>query len=127
MIEVLKALNKWERRQFEYGSVDCCQFAGFIVNEITGRDYLVDFDYNSEDTANKIISANGDLIKTASLVLGPPTKNVTGLRDGCPVIVDLKGLQIMGIKLGLDAVCLLTKGLVRVPVSHALVGWDTYA
>ena len=126
MIEVLKALNKWERRQFEYGSVDCCQFAGFIVNEITGLDYLVDFDYNSEDTANKIISANGDLIKTASLVLGSPSKNVTGLRDGCPVIVEIKDLQIMGIKLGLDAVCLLTKGLVRVPVSHALVGWDTY-
>lgn len=126
MFSVLSSLNKWQRQTFQYGEVDCCQFAGFVAKDLTGKDYLSEFDYNSELSANEIISKNGDLIATASTVLGDPTDKVIKLRDGCPVIVDLKGIQIMGVKLGSDAVCLLTKGFVRVNLNNALVGWDIY-
>jgi hypothetical protein len=71
MINVLQALNKWERKDFDYGSVDCCQFAGFITKELTGKDYLADFHYNSESDAESIIKDFGDLEDTAASVLGP--------------------------------------------------------
>ena len=126
MIEVLKALNKWERREFDYGSVDCCQFAGFVVQELTGKDYLTDFDYNSEAAAEKIIASNGDLIATASTVLGQSTSDIESLPDGSPVIVDMEGRQAMGVKLASEAVCLLKKGLARVHRQHIIRGWNVW-
>lgn len=51
MPNVQTALNKWQRRQFSYGDADCCQFAAFIVNEMTGKDYASQFDYESEAQA----------------------------------------------------------------------------
>ena len=84
-LRVLQALNKWQRRDFDYGDADCCQFAGFVVKELTGKDYLADFDYTSEDEANQIIRSNGDLEATVSSVLGDSTKDIDSLPDGSPV------------------------------------------
>ncbi len=124
MIKVLQALNKWERKDFDYGSIDCCQFTGFIVKELTGKDYLVDFHYNSEEDAGTIINGFGDLIDTASSVLGNSTTDTDRLPDGSPVIVVLNGIQIMGVKLSDTAVCLVKKGMIRIPSDHIKVGWD---
>jgi len=124
VIKVLQALNKWERKDFDYGSVDCCQFTGFIVKELTGKDYLADFHYNSEDDAGTIINGFGDLIDTASSVLGNSTTDTDRLPDGSPVIVVLNGIQIMGVKLSDTAVCLVKKGMIRIPSDHIKVGWD---
>lgn len=124
MINVLKALNKWERKDFDYGSVDCCQFAGFVVKELTGKDYLADFDYNSEGDAGTIIDNFGDLIATASSVLGEPTQDISSLSDGSPVIVVLNEVQIMGVKLADAAVCLVKKGMIRIPSERIKAGWD---
>ena len=124
MIKVLQALNKWERKDFDYGSVDCCQFAGFIVKDLTGKDYLADFHYNSEEDAGTIINGFGDLIDTASSVLGNSTTDTDRLPDGSPVIVVLNGIQIMGVKLSDTAVCLVKKGMIRIPSDHIKVGWD---
>lgn len=120
-IRVLQALNKWEKRSFDYGSADCCQFAGFIVKELTGKDYLADFNYNSEDEAEKIIKSNGDLIKTASTVLGYPTDE--DLQDGSPVLVDLPTGQTMGIKLDNYVVCLVKNGFTKIPEEFIVAGW----
>lgn len=124
MIGVLGALNKWERKEFNYGTVDCCQFTGFIVKELTGKDYLEDFYYNSETDAGTIINSFGDLIDTASSVLGRPTTDIDSLPDGSPVIVIQHGMQIMGVKLSDTAVCLVKKGMIRIPSDHIKVGWD---
>jgi len=56
-LRILQALNKWQRRDFTYGDADCCQFAGFIVKELTGKDYLADFNYSSEEEAYEIKDA----------------------------------------------------------------------
>jgi hypothetical protein len=120
-IRVLQALNKWEKRRFDYGNADCCQFAGFIVKELTGKDYLTDFNYTCEDEAEKIIKSNGDLIKTASTVLGEPTKDE--LADGSPVLVDLPTGQTMGIKLDNYVVCLVKNGFIKIPEEFIVAGW----
>ena len=127
MISVLSALNKWERQAFRYGTVDCCQFAGFIVKELTGKDYLADFHYTSEADAESIIKGFGDLEDTAASVLGTPTEDIQSLKDGSPVIVKTPQGQVMGIKLGKTAVCLVQKGMIRIPEEHIATGWDVWA
>lgn len=124
MKEVLSALNKWRRQEFTYGSVDCCQFAGFIVKELTGKDYLSDFNYNSEGSALEIIAKNGDLVATASTVLGPISDNPKDLASGNPVIVLIDDLQIMGVKLQDRAVCLVRKGMIQISSDYIVAGWD---
>lgn len=120
-LHVMQALNKWEKRSFDYGDADCCQFAGFIVKELTGKDYLADFNYTSEDEAEEIIKSNGDLIKTASTVLGEPTDE--DLPDGSPVLVDLPEGLTMGIKLDDYVVCLVKKGFTKIPEHLIISGW----
>tara|TARA_B100001939_G_C16905983_1_gene602335 strand:- start:821 stop:1216 length:396 start_codon:yes stop_codon:yes gene_type:complete len=126
-LNVLQALNKWEKKDFDYGAVDCCQFAGFIVKELTGKDYLADFHYNSETDAESIIKDFGDLEDTAASVLGMPTEDIKSLKDGSPVIVKTPQGQVMGVKLGKTAVCLVHKGMIRIPEEHIASGWDVWA
>ena len=84
ILQIHQALNKWQKAEFDYGSVDCCQFAGFIVKELTGIDYLRDFAYESEQAAEQIIDGFGDLERTAASVLGAPTRDFESLADGSP-------------------------------------------
>jgi|TARA_R110000803_G_scaffold172096_1_gene235012 hypothetical protein len=123
-LKVLQALNRWEKKDFDYGSVDCCQFTGFIVKELTGKDYLADFYYNSEEDAESIVRDFGDLEDTAVSVLGYPTEDIQSLKDGSPVIVSLPGGKCMGIKLGAAAVCLVKKGFIKIPEQYISSGWD---
>ena len=123
-LRILQALNKWERREFTYGDADCCQFAGFIVKELTGKDYLADFNYNSEEEAYDIIKENGDLEDTVSTVLGESTGDIKGLEDGSPVLVVIPDNQLLGVKLGDHAICLTHKGLARLPSEYISLGWN---
>lgn len=125
-LKVLQALNKWEKRNFDYGDADCCQFAGFVVKELSGKDYLAGFDYNSEDEANQIIKSNGDLKDTVSSVLGEPTSDIDTLPDGSPVLLDLPEGSAMGIKLGKSAVGLVKKGMTKISNQHISVGWQAW-
>ena len=59
MPNVQTALNKWQRRQFNYGDADCCQFAAFIVNEMTGKNYASQFEYESEAQAEVLVGREG--------------------------------------------------------------------
>lgn len=122
-LEVLQALNKWKKRQFSYGDSDCCQFAGFVVQELTGEDYLESFEYNSEDVANKIISGHGDLKSTVCSVLGEPSDQ---LEDGDPCLVRLPYGELMGIKLGDSVVCLAKKGFVQIKPENIICGWNKW-
>ena len=125
-LQVLQALNKWQRRDFTYGDADCCQFTGFVVKELTGKDYLADFDYTSEDEAYQIIKSNGDLEATVSSVLGESTKDIDSLQDGSPVLLDLPEGSAMGIKFGKCAVGLVKKGMTKISDEHISVGWQVW-
>ena len=103
--------------------MDCCQFAGFIVKELTGKDYLADFNYNSEEDAYSIIKSNGDLEDTVSTVLGESTEDIDSIPDGSPVILKLPSGQLLGVKLSKEAVCLTQKGFIRMPSEYIAAGW----
>lgn len=118
--EVLKALNTWQRDDFAYGTTDCAQLAGHVAKELTGFDYLATFAYASETEANNIIEEHGDLRATVSSVLGEPVESVA---SGCPVLVELNGQQVLGVKLADSAACLTKKGLTQVDLRFVQCGW----
>jgi len=122
MSNVQTALNKWQRRQFNYGDADCCQFAAFIVNEMTGKDYSAAFEYDSEAQAEIIIGRKGKLVDLIQSVLGAPSDD---LKDGDPCVLDLPVIgQVCGIKYQGSVVCLTTKGMKQLPDRYLIQGWS---
>ena len=122
MPSVQMALNSWKRRQFEYGDADCCQFAAFIVKEMTGKDYISQFTYDSEEKANELIGSEGALVNLVGTVLGEPSDD---LKDGDPCVVDLPVIgQVCGIKYQSSVVCLTTKGMKQIPDRYLIHGWS---
>jgi len=122
MENVQTALNRWQRRQFNYGDADCCQFAAFIVNEITGKNYASQFKYNSEAQAESIISRKGKLVDLIESVLGEPSDD---LKDGDPCVLDLPIIgQVCGIKYQGSVVCLTAKGMKQLPDRYLVLGWS---
>lgn len=118
--QVYTALSRWKRRSFDYGDADCCQFAGFIVEQLTGVDYLRDFNYATEADAYSIIERNGSLRETVSTALGDPDDDLV---DGSPCLVQMKNDELLGIKLGDAIVCLTKKGMARVSFDNLICGW----
>jgi hypothetical protein len=121
-MEVLAALNKWQRRQFNYGDADCCQFTAFIVNELTGHDYTADFIYQSEQEADNIINKFKGLKALIVSILGEPSQQ---LKDGDPCLVNipLSG-ELMGVKLGSSIVALTQRGMIRIHERYLVCGWS---
>jgi len=121
-MKVYAALNKWKRRDFSYGDADCCQFAAFIVKELTGKDYSSEFSYSSEGEAEALIAQKGELVDFIGGILGKPSFE---LEDGDPCIVNLPIVgQVCGVKLSNHIVCLTEKGMVRVPDRYLVAGWS---
>ena len=119
---VLQALNSWRRRQFEYGDSDCCQFVAHVLLELTGKDYIHAFGYNSEKGAEEILAEHGGMERLVSFALQTLPSEDFG--DGDPVIVDLPIIgEAMGIKFGTEAVCLTKKGMARVSERYIIKGW----
>lgn len=120
--DVLRAINKWQRSEFRYGTKDCCQFAAFIVNELTGKDYSADFDYDSEEQAQQIVEEHGDLVGLFTDILGEDDQDVF---DGSPCIAFIHGIgQFAGIKYKDSVICVTKNGIARVPNSNIIAGWN---
>ena len=121
-MKVYAALNKWKRREFSYGDADCCQFAAFIVKELTGKDYSEHFKYESEAQAEVLIGREGELVDFIGSILG---KASSDLKDGDPCIVDIPMIgQVCGIKLSDNVVCLTEKGMTQIPDRYLVAGWS---
>ena len=121
-LETIKAFNEWEKRQFEYGNADCCQFVSFVVKHLSGTDYAKDFEYYSEKDALKLINEFGGLKGLITNILGQPSEN---LDDGDPVINNFPvSGETMGIKLGEFVICLTEKGMIKLPNNHQICGWS---
>ena len=121
-MKVHAALNKWKRREFSYGDADCCQFAAFVVKELTGKDYAERFKYESEAQAELLVGQEGELVDFIGSILG---KASSELKDGDPCIVDIPMIgQVCGIKLSDNVVCLTKKGMTQIPDRYLVAGWS---
>ena len=117
---VLQALNEWQRDEFTYGRTDCCQLANHVAKAISGRDYLTKFSYSTEAEAMQILEELGGLRSAVISVLGEP---IDDPKDGAPVLVEVDGLELLGVKLGETVVCLTKKGLAQFQPSLIKCGW----
>jgi hypothetical protein len=121
-MRVHAALNKWDRRQFQYGDADCCQFTAFIVKELTGKDYSQKFQYESAAQAELLVGREGELVDFIGSILGTASSD---LKDGDPCVVDMPIIgQVCGIKLSDQIICLTEKGMTKVPDRYLLAGWS---
>ena len=119
---ITQALNSWNRRDFNYGDSDCCQFAAFIVKQMTGKDFATDFNYQSEAQAYEIVEQEGTLADFLQTLLGNPSPE---LKDGDPCVVDLPIIgQVCGVKYKTNVVCLTDKGLTQIKDRYLLYGWS---
>lgn len=118
----ITALNNWERADFQYGTIDCCQFASHIVKEITGEDLASRFKYESEEEAYKIIDKYNGLVGLVSSLLGPPTE---AKEDGdvCVLFIPSIG-ELLGVRYKSDVVCITEKGLKGVENKYVIAGWE---
>ena len=121
-MKVYQALNKWQRREFKYGDADCCQFAAFVVHELTGKDYSQQFQYDSEAQAELLVGREGELVDFLGSILGQPSQQ---LKDGDPCVVSIPLIgQVCGVKLAQSVVCLTEKGMSRIPERYLIAGWS---
>lgn len=120
-IDVISALNAWQRREFVYGDSDCCSFVAFIANNLTGRDFSEYLTYSSEREAYDIINSHGSFEALMDSVFGEPRDPSDG--DPCMLELPIIG-KIMGIKLGETVVCVTQKGLARMPIKYLIRSWS---
>ena len=122
--EIVKALNKWPKQTFKYGITDCCQFASFMVKELTGIDHAAKFDYRGSEGAEKIIARHNGLVGLFTHLLGPQAEKS---EDGSPCIVYIDGTgEAGGIKYGDKVVCVTAEGLTYVPEENIIASFELW-
>ena len=119
----LRACNTWDKRAFQYGDADCCQFTGHVIREITGIDYMKLFDYENEPETQSIIDYHGGLEKAVETLLGKPT-TLNNLQAGAPVLFKAPIMdQALGVRFGIFIVGLSHRKIVRVSEKYFVHGW----
>lgn len=64
-------IERWQRRAFDYGEADCCQFVGECIEAVTNWNPMSAIPvYSNEHEANMTIAALGGLEAAITTVLG---------------------------------------------------------
>ena len=124
--DVLEALNDWPESKFRWGTADCCQLAGFIAYQLTGRDYLAAFNYNDELSAEEVVKTAGGLSEAVSRALGRSPVELDQLRPGDPVLFRYRGIDALCVNLGNGRAAGLTKDgkLTEISLKFCSHGWN---
>jgi hypothetical protein len=84
---------------FEYGTHDCCHFAGGAVEAMTDNNPMRAFDYRNRLGAERLIRSAGTLDALVNRALGEPVHSSQAGR-GDVVIADLEEGATVGVCLG---------------------------
>ena len=94
---VAETVGKWEAGPIEYGSRDCGQFAAFVVQELTGEDYMQGIQYSSEGDADDLIDRFGGLCGVVAHQMRRPAVEPNELRPGAVVVWRIRSMTGLGI------------------------------
>jgi hypothetical protein len=113
----------WKHSGFSYGNADCCIFAAYVIEKLTGHDYMANVSYKGQDAAESVIKKHGSFESLVTTILGVDPSLYWC--DGDPVMGKVPSVgELMGIKLESNIICLSDTGrLVRVPIRYAVRGW----
>lgn len=125
-------INRWAALPFRYG-LDCCQFAGEVIEDIAGRNPMAAFAYENRPQAMAIIEEYGSLRAAITATLGEPIP-VREARDGDALLVDLRaclprmaeliGDEIVGVAWRDRCVVRTSTGVTDWPMSRATACWS---
>jgi len=95
-VAVLAYIQERAAKPFAWGTADCVQFAGGMIERVTGtRPPLPS--YESEIEAGRLLAELGGLEAAVSSVLGPVQSDLRLCRDGDIVLTFLQGKFGLGI------------------------------
>ena len=121
-VNVLSALNRWEKGDFQYGEKDCVAFTVFMIRQLHGVDYSHELVYSTEEQANEIIESHDGFMNLIDRVLGDPVDYPT---VGHPVMCDLPRIGLlMGVKLAESVAVITKRGLTRIPDKYIVRSWE---
>ncbi|TXL70099.1 hypothetical protein FHP25_35855 [Vineibacter terrae] len=113
-------------RPFAWGSHDCLQFGAGAVLALTGRDLLGGrYVYHDAEQAAALLRDEGFESLEAAVThhVGAPLKHYRQAGRGDLALVELGGLQVLGVVLGVLVACPGPDGLVFPPLSQAVACW----
>ena len=124
-MNIKAALNRWKRRQFNYGDADCFMFACFIIKEMTGKDYASQYEYGSEKEAYETVERVGGSQKLSDALKNVFENPTLDLKDGDPCVVDVPMIgEITGVKMDDFVICITAKGMSKIPTRYLIAGWS---
>lgn len=119
---LLRVVTDWRARPFEYGAVDCCQFARAVVREITGDDLGAEWQYATEQEAREIIDRHGSLSALVTHYLGESV-SAEKLRIGDICLVAAPGFEMLGAKSRIGAYVPTENGIGMAGNHRITHGW----
>lgn len=124
---MLDYLEQQSRKPFVWGVSDCIQFAGGMVEQMTGHNPADKYRYSSEREALQIIAQAGGLASLITAEMGEPRPSIAEAVDGDVVLTKFRDTgDIVGIAQPSRKVMwlrLLAGGVVPVPFEQALKVW----
>lgn len=125
-------LDHWERHlqdyldsinSFEWGKTDCCMFSVGAVKAITGIDHGVDYQYNTEAGAAKVLLRHGGVEEIATKHLGA-SKLPSLARRGDIISFESGNGMALGVCIGVKIVAMQESGLTYFSMSKAIKAWS---
>ena len=118
------AIESLEKEGWEWGRMDCCQFARRVLMKTKGIDVAKDKpEYSTRFGAAKILARSGGMELFLSSMLGDPVpRNLIRRGDVC--MVDFPDGLAAGICVGHSAAFASKDGVVYIPMRKIIKGWN---
>lgn len=121
------ALKRAQNEPFRWGQNDCCLFAAYCIEAVTGRDLAVAFrGYETREEASKILAGFGGVYRLAAIVAkahGIPEIPALQARRGDICLLDSKNGAMLGVCTGDKIVAPGAHGLVSYPLLKGRRAW----
>lgn len=121
-MSILGVIHEWSKRPFRYGVVDCCRFAGAVVEEVTGKNPMDSFDYDDERGAVRTIARYGGLEQAVTATLGEPVSPETA-ENGDVLLVESEQGPALAVYYRARAIVLTPSGVTDWPAETAIRCW----
>ena len=116
-------LQEWADKPFKYGTSDCCQFVGAVIEAMTGSNPVRQFQYETEAEAKALIAKYGSLDALVTSVLGEPMPPEDSM-PGYVLSIDLGESTMLAVNISGVAVYKTPSGITDWGIEAATKTWS---